>query len=118
MRREYFRKDGSRVPVLLGAAAFDEECKRGVAFVVDLTERKQAEEALRRSRSFPWAEGQKLSHAGSWSFKPDALATTGRASYTEFSDSTPERDSHHFLTISQEYIQRTAKLWRQRSPNA
>ena len=68
--KEYLRKDGSRVPVLLGAAAFDEECKRGVAFVVDLTGRKQAEEALRRSEAF-LAEGQKLSHAGSWSFKPD-----------------------------------------------
>ena len=68
--KEFFRKDGSRVPVLLGVAAFGEERKRGVAFVVDLTERKQAEEALRRSE-FYLAEGQRLGHAGSWSFKPD-----------------------------------------------
>src|SRR5262249_31589101 len=33
-------------------------------------ERKQAEEALRRSE-FYLAEGQRLGHAGSWSFKPD-----------------------------------------------
>src|SRR5882724_123184 len=58
--KEYFRKDGSRVPVLLGAAAFDEECKRGVAFVVDLTGRRQAE--------FYLAEGQRLAHMGSWAF--------------------------------------------------
>ena len=43
----YFRKDGSHVPVLIGAAAFDEECSQGVAFVLDLTERKVAEEMLR-----------------------------------------------------------------------
>src|SRR6516165_3954225 len=49
--KEYFRKDGSRVPVLLGAAAFDEECKRGVAFVVDLTERKKAEEAAHAAKA-------------------------------------------------------------------
>src|SRR5262249_25175788 len=33
-------------------------------------ERKQAEESLRRSE-FYLAEGQRLSHAGNWSFKPD-----------------------------------------------
>jgi PAS domain S-box-containing protein len=43
----YFRKDGSRVPVLIGVAAFDKECNQGVAFVLDLTERKVAEEMLR-----------------------------------------------------------------------
>jgi PAS domain S-box-containing protein len=39
---EYLRKDGSRVPVLMGVAAF-EGGDEGVAFVLDLTERRQAE---------------------------------------------------------------------------
>src|ERR1700686_646755 len=49
--KEMFRKDGSRVPVLLGSAAFDERRDQGVAFVLDLTERKRGEEALRNAQA-------------------------------------------------------------------
>jgi PAS domain S-box-containing protein len=47
--KEYFRKDGSRVPILIGAASLEGRQDQGVAFVLDLTERKQAEENLRES---------------------------------------------------------------------
>jgi PAS domain S-box-containing protein len=49
--KEYFRKDGSRIPVLIGVATFEEGANQGVAFVLDLTERKCAEEALRESET-------------------------------------------------------------------
>jgi PAS domain S-box-containing protein len=47
--KEYFRKDGSRVPVLIGVATFEENGNQGVAYVLDLTERKRAQEALNRA---------------------------------------------------------------------
>jgi PAS domain S-box-containing protein len=46
---EYLRKDGSRVPVLVGVASFEESNNHGVSFVLDLTDRKQAELGLRES---------------------------------------------------------------------
>jgi PAS domain S-box-containing protein len=43
--REYLRKDGARVPVLVGTAAFGEGSQANVSFVVDLSELRKAQEA-------------------------------------------------------------------------
>jgi len=40
---EFIRKDGSRVPVLVGVALLDGSPRQAVSFVLDLSERKQAE---------------------------------------------------------------------------
>jgi PAS domain S-box-containing protein len=44
--KEYFHKDGSRVPALVGVARLEVTGNQAVAFVIDLTERKRAEAEL------------------------------------------------------------------------
>jgi C4-dicarboxylate-specific signal transduction histidine kinase len=61
--KEYFRKDGSRVPVLVGAASFEKSGNQGVAFVLDLTERKRAEGELRESERRYREVQMELAHA-------------------------------------------------------
>jgi PAS domain S-box-containing protein len=50
-QKEFFRKDGKRVPVMLGAATFEGSANEGVAFVLDLSGQKRAEEALQKAQA-------------------------------------------------------------------
>lgn len=41
--KEYFRKDGSRIPIVLGGSLLENSTNTGVSFVLDITERKKIE---------------------------------------------------------------------------
>ncbi|MES2355490.1 MAG: EAL domain-containing protein [Pseudomonadota bacterium] len=43
----FIHRDGRWTPVLIGSALFEDSQEQGIGFVVDLTERKQAEEKIR-----------------------------------------------------------------------
>jgi len=45
--KEYICKDGSRVPVVIGAVIFKEQKDVGICYIQDISERKKAEEELR-----------------------------------------------------------------------
>ncbi len=48
--KELIRKDGALVPVLIGAAVFEDSSREGVSFIVDLTERKRLERQFLRAQ--------------------------------------------------------------------
>ncbi|SDD96367.1 PAS domain S-box-containing protein, partial [Cupriavidus sp. YR651] len=61
--KEFVKKDGSRVPVLVGAATFEASRMEGVAFVLDLTDRRQGEEHVRESERRYLEVQTELAHA-------------------------------------------------------
>jgi PAS domain S-box-containing protein len=93
--KEYFRKDGSRVPVLVGGAAFGESRDQAVDFVVDLTERRRTEETLRELES-NLAHMNRLSMMGELAASlaheiahPVAAALNNAQAALHFSDQSP-----------------------------
>src|SRR3984957_4930838 len=61
--KEFTRKDGSRVPVLIGGATFEEGGNQGVAYVLDLTERKRVEAEARENEQRYRDAQLELAHA-------------------------------------------------------
>ena len=61
--KEVVRKDGSRVAVLVGGVMFDGSKDQGVGFVLDLTDRKQAESKARESERRLGEVQVELTHA-------------------------------------------------------
>lgn len=47
--KEYFRKDGSRLPIIIGGALFDDSLSEGFSLILDISEQKRTETALRES---------------------------------------------------------------------
>jgi PAS domain S-box-containing protein len=74
--KQYLRKDGSRLDVLVGSATLDPQGTHGIALVLDVTARKALEVALRQSE-----ERLRLALAGTGTGTFEADAATGAMTF-------------------------------------
>lgn len=100
--KEFFRKDGSRVPVLIGGAFFEGQSRQGVAYILDLTELKRAEAALRvRERELQQLVDALPVHV--WSWTPDGrLAYLNKRSLEELG--LPGANFEECARVAQELV--------------
>jgi PAS domain S-box-containing protein len=61
-QKEYLRKDGSRVPVMIGGAMFEKSGSEGVAFVLDLSQQRHAEDERKRAEDALQETQAELAH--------------------------------------------------------
>ncbi len=63
--KDYYHKDGHRIPILIGGSLLKEVQNEYIAFVVNLTERKKVEKNLRNSQEFLSLTGH-IAKVGGW----------------------------------------------------
>ncbi|MCI0353442.1 MAG: PAS domain S-box protein [Acidobacteria bacterium] len=78
--KEYLRKDGTRVPVLISAAVLEGARDEAVAFILDISERRREQEALRQSE-------EKFAKAFGSSPTAISISTLKEGRYVDVNDS-------------------------------
>lgn len=91
--KEFIRKDGVRVPVLLGSTFLERSRQEGVSFVLDLTERKRTENALKASEERYRLLAEALPQLV-WTSDAVGRVSYCNAFWYEYTGLTPEQTMH------------------------
>ena len=88
--KEYLRRDGTRVPILIAGVSFENSANEGMSVIVDLTDTKRAEADLRASEGrFRAAVGALSSIV--WTNNPQGMMTGEQTSWANFTGQDRER---------------------------
>jgi PAS domain S-box-containing protein len=110
--KEFTRKDGSRVPILLGAATFADNPEEGVCFALDLTDRKKAEREVRFNEQ-RYRMLVEATTAIVWDTPASGAFTVEQPSWSEFTGQSFEelRDWGWLNAIHPDDRSHTQKIW-------
>jgi len=113
--KQYIRKDGTRVPILIGGALLadtDTPQPEIIAFILDLSDRKAAQEALRWSEERYRSLVEATTHI-IWNTKADGEIVTEQPGWSAFTGQKfEEYQGWSWLTaVHPEDRDRTAKAW-------
>jgi PAS domain S-box-containing protein len=105
--KEYFRKDGTRVPILCGYALRDGSTDQYIGFIMDLSRLKQTEDALRRSEKLA-ATGRLAASIAHEINNP--LESVTNSLYLGLSDPTLTDTTRSYLELAERELARVAHV--------
>ena len=112
--KEYLHKNGNRIPVFIAAAHLEANEEAAICMVVDLTERKQAENALRQSEEQFRNLANSMPHIV-WTANPDGIVDYYNQRVDEFIGFSQQAEGNWQWepVLHPDDEQRTVKAWLQ-----
>ena len=111
-RKEYIRKDGKRVPVMVGFARLDGTVSEMIGFVLDLSAQKEAEDSLREREQRFSALAEILPQLV-WLADPEGNRTYANLRYMEYTGLSAKQLTEGTFTdlLHAEDVDETDELW-------